>query len=149
MITPAEAGGHENGDSAQFNHRVIDPAQLSRFRVECKHAIEPSCNVQGSIYQNRSWLQAAALLAVGAVGNIAHMNGPGDLQRRYILSIDLRQRRIPYAAHVSTVKRPIVTRFAGVTPRLRHSRWCAYADPGKNACEEELSLLRHESECPG
>jgi hypothetical protein len=105
MITPAEAGGHENGDSAQFNHRVIDPAQLSRFRVECKHAIEPSCNVQGSIYQNRSWLQAAALLAVGAVGNIAHMNGPGDLQRRYILSIDLRQRRIPYAAHVSTVKK--------------------------------------------
>ena len=76
--------------SGEFDHRIVNPALLSGFRIECKYTIEPRGKVQRAIYQDRGWFQATALLAAAAVGNIAHMKSPGDLQRCYILAIDLR-----------------------------------------------------------
>lgn len=64
--------------SGELNHRIVDPALLSCFRIDCKNTIEPGGKVKRSIHEDRRCFQAAALLAAVAVGNIAHMKGPGD-----------------------------------------------------------------------
>ncbi len=105
--------------SGDIDHRIVDPALLACFRIEREDTIEARGEVERAVHENRGGLQAAALLASAAVGNVADMKRPGDFKRRDILAIDLRERRIPRSACVVAVIRPIVARAPAWLGRLR------------------------------
>lgn len=94
--------------SSEFNHGIEDPELLACFRIDGKDAIEGGGEVERAIHKNGGCFEAAALLAVAAVGNIADMGSPGNLQIGHIVAIDLGERRITHATGVVTVVGPVI-----------------------------------------
>ena len=65
--------------SCDFNHWIVDPALLPRFRVKCEDSVERRGQVQRAIYKNGGSFQSAALLMASAIRDVADMKSPGDL----------------------------------------------------------------------
>src|SRR5262249_21286296 len=93
---------------AQLDDRIKRPALRTGLGIERDHAVERRREIQRAVDDEWRRLEAAPPPAVRAVGDVAGVEGPRNLQPRDVGPIDLRERRVAHAAGVMAVVGPSV-----------------------------------------
>jgi hypothetical protein len=91
----------------QIDLRIKAPLLTPGLRVESDDAIERGGRIHRAADDDGGRLEFALAAIIAAVGNIAGVVFPGDLQVRNIVPVDLAQRRIAAAAGIAAVIGPL------------------------------------------
>ena len=100
----------------QIDLRIETPFFLAGLRIEREHAIERRGHEHGPTGHDRRRLEFAFGKPVAAVGNVAGVKLPGDLELGDIALVDLGERRIAAAAGIAPVRGPL---NRGIVRKLR------------------------------